>query len=805
MVTTTAPVSRKPSGPLVDDLVVAAVSEGLLTLEQVADLHDQLAACETEQQLEVLVAGGYLTADELSGLIERLTAQSLYAATAELPAPSLDAEMITQLLDSGPVDMVGDFELGDLIGHGGFGEVYRARQRGVERDVAVKLLHAVKGRKHQAVERMQAEVRLLGQLDHPNLVKVIAFGVDGGRTWFAMELLDGCSLRDVIERGERMEVRRVVRLAAQTARGLGAAHRCGIVHRDVKPANIQVVPSPEGERAVVLDFGLARDLQDPRLTRPGIAIGTPSYMSPEQSADESVGATADVYSLCTAIFELVSGELPFADPDVQVVLNRKLEEPPPWLGDRVSVDGDLEAVVDKGLATDPGERYADGDELAADLERWLAGEPVLAVAPSRWRREWARWRRRPQLTLAMLGMLICAGLAAGFYLRGQRAVADSREQRALLERERQVRGEVAEQGRALQLEERFRLQRQLLDSELSAAEGALEPGPAMDPAGALRRLDALRERLSALAEGPLVAEIEPRLNVASGLAVGLTGDGGRRLQAMGWLTAHTRGPLAVRAALGRALLRLAGQGLPHVVLRPASGSAALRDQIEINAFPSPGAPARDGARAVELRLALHELTIARQRYARLDIERVRVLLWLREAGRAKRVFDELPLGNWRRPGRWPDYFRALQAGLHLAHARGDHAGFRALLDAGTAAWRDSGARTSYDDFAYVACAGTILLTSRAVAAAPEVRAPALARARTLLAELRQRATHLHRRFPELRWFAGLIALIDGDARAAVRERYLRPAVQAGYRPLRDPRFEREPALRWLLSDEELWR
>jgi serine/threonine protein kinase/formylglycine-generating enzyme required for sulfatase activity len=339
--------------------------------------------------------------------------------------------------------VLGDFELLEKLGQGGMGVVYRARQRSLGRDVAVKVLSARVSRNARAIERFNDEARRVGRVHHPGIAAVHAFGVEGRDAYLAMELVGGGDLHHALlavgaARGSRPEAAgagrgartdaasantplpafgtrnyylAIARLAAAAARALQAAHESGIVHRDVKPQNILL--TPEGAPKLV-DFGIAHDA---RLGAPQALAeltGTPHYMSPEQAeiAHISVDHRTDIYSLGVVLFQMLTLDLPFDGETSNEVLERirRFEFLDPRQANP-DAPADLAAVCSQAMARDPGQRYATANAFADDLERFVRGEPVVAVVPSSLQRV-GRWLRRRARSLGAATLV--GGLAAAW-------------------------------------------------------------------------------------------------------------------------------------------------------------------------------------------------------------------------------------------------------------------------------------------------------------------------------------------------------------------------------------------------------
>jgi hypothetical protein len=273
------------------------------------------------------------------------------------------------------------YEILGELGRGGMGVVYKARQVGLNRLVALKLIRDEQLASAAEVQRFRTEAEATAQLDHPNLVPIHEVGEDQGRHYFSMKLIEGGSLSEHLPRLVP-EPRTAVQLLATVARAVHYAHQHGILHRDLKPANILL---DEQGQPHVTDFGLAKRIgSGGGATQTGMIIGTPSYMPPEQAGGKKRLTTAvDVYALGAILYELLTGQPPFAAETpldtVLQVLEREPERPRKL---NPQVDRDLELICLKCLAKEPVQRYTSAEALAADLEHWLAGEPLTVRPPS---------------------------------------------------------------------------------------------------------------------------------------------------------------------------------------------------------------------------------------------------------------------------------------------------------------------------------------------------------------------------------------------------------------------------------------
>jgi WD40 repeat protein len=302
---------------------------------------------------------------------------------------------------------VGDYELLEEIARGGMGVVYKARQRGLGRRVALKLVLAGRFAAPDEVRRFRVEAEAAAQLDHPNIVPIFEVGEHAGLPFFSMKLLDDGSLADQLDRF-RDDPRAVARLVATIARAVQHAHERGILHRDLKPSNILL---DAAGRPYVTDFGLAKRLDSgEEATRTGAVLGSPPYMAPEQVAGDkrAVTTVADVYGLGAILYALLTGRPPFrGDSVVETIERVKAGHPDPPSGINRAIAPDLEAICLKCLEKDPHRRYRSAEDLAEDLDRWLSGLPTRARPRSPVSRLglWA-WRRRRRLIAACAAAVI---------------------------------------------------------------------------------------------------------------------------------------------------------------------------------------------------------------------------------------------------------------------------------------------------------------------------------------------------------------------------------------------------------------
>ena len=267
----------------------------------------------------------------------------------------------------------GRYKIIRKLGAGGMADVYLAEDQELGRRVAIKILNDRHAADDQFIERFRREAKNAAGLSHPNIVSIYDRGEAEGTYYIAMEYLDGRSLKELIVARGSAPVRTSVEYTRQILAALSAAHRQGIVHRDIKPHNVLV--GPEG-RLKVTDFGIARSGAS-QMTEVGSIIGTAQYLSPEQARGSQVDQTSDVYSVGVVLYELLTGQVPFTgDTPLEIAMKHLSEIPKPPSELRSDVPHDLDMVVLRALAKDPSERYQSAEEMDADLDRILQGLPV---------------------------------------------------------------------------------------------------------------------------------------------------------------------------------------------------------------------------------------------------------------------------------------------------------------------------------------------------------------------------------------------------------------------------------------------
>jgi serine/threonine-protein kinase len=315
----------------------------------------------------------------------------------------------------------GDYELLEEVGRGAQGVVVRARQKSLNRIVALKIIGLGQWASRMHLKRFRREAEAAASLEHPGIVAIYEVGERDGSCYFSMKFIEGGQLDEIMRR-EPMSIRRAAEVTAKVARTVHYAHEHGILHRDIKPGNILL--DPKGEPHLT-DFGLARLIEaDSTVTRTMEVMGTPSYMAPEQAIGNNavVGAATDVYGIGAVLYQLLTGHPPFAGgttyETIKLVLDSEPQSPPFW---NRKIDKDLSTVCLKCLEKDPKRRYPSALALAEDLERWLKHEPIQA------RRTWfvgraKKWVRRNP-TSALLAVCVAALVSVVGWIIWERAVS----------------------------------------------------------------------------------------------------------------------------------------------------------------------------------------------------------------------------------------------------------------------------------------------------------------------------------------------------------------------------------------------
>jgi serine/threonine protein kinase/WD40 repeat protein len=440
----------------------------------------ELVPTHQAQLRRFFVARNLLPMKTLQGLSVRVTLPAAKEATGveadqtvdELPP--LDEPTLTQQAaeqpapDGGVVAAPPGYEVLGKLGHGGMGIVYQARQLKADRLVALKMILAGRYAEADQLARFRTEAEAIARLQHPHVVQVFEVGEHNGLPFFSLEFCPGRSLDKKLA-GTPLPPAEAAALVEKVARGVQAAHEAQVLHRDLKPANVLLAADGTPK---VTDFGLAKKLDAQGVTLPGVIMGTPSYMAPEQASGERamLGPAVDVYALGAILYECLTGRPPFRAATVLDTLRQVVsEEPVPPRQLNAQVPRDLETICLKCLHKEAAKRYASAAALADDLGRFCRGEPIIArpVGPVERASKWVR--RSPWV--AGLSAAVVVSLTAGIVIssllavdaqqqasrankgekeartKGEELTKSLRQSNALLARQQQLRGQaLADQG-----------------------------------------------------------------------------------------------------------------------------------------------------------------------------------------------------------------------------------------------------------------------------------------------------------------------------------------------------------------------
>jgi eukaryotic-like serine/threonine-protein kinase len=284
------------------------------------------------------------------------------------------------MMEAGAGTLSGRYETGERLGTGGMSNVYKATDRILERTVAVKILAEHLSDDERFVARFRREALAVAKLIHPNIVQVYDTGVDEGRHYIVMEYVEGRSGAQILQRQGPVEPEIAAEIGIQSCAGLDYAHRRGIIHRDVKPGNLMVVGGPVGGGEMIVkltDFGIARAIEQTRITQVGSVVGTAAYLAPEQVRGEEATPATDVYALGVVLYQFLTGRLPYEGSSLaELAVRQQNETPLPPDTYNSEVPETLGAAVLRALEGDPGRRYASADELAQGLRLGMEGGDV---------------------------------------------------------------------------------------------------------------------------------------------------------------------------------------------------------------------------------------------------------------------------------------------------------------------------------------------------------------------------------------------------------------------------------------------
>ncbi len=488
-----ATLPPSPAGQRIENLTPTAATELVLRWQEAWQRGQPIGTaelCAGTPELRDEVRRHLEALRAMEALLDRLPAAD--SAATVPPGPAADARQ-TLSQDSvataaGAAVQVPGYEILEELGRGGMGVVYKARHIKLNRVVALKMVLAGGHAGSEDRIRFLAEAEAVAALQHPNIVQVFEVGQHDSLPFMALEYVNGGSLADRLRDGLPLP-REAAWLVEQLAQGMAAAHAKGIIHRDLKPHNVLLrrkseIQNPKSEKECglpgsdfgfrisdlepkITDFGLAKKVEGGSgLTQTGAVMGTPSYMAPEQAeAKKDVGPAADIYALGAILYECLTGRPPFrgATP-LDTIMQVVAEEPVSVRQLQPSCPRDLETMCLKCLRKEPGKRYGSATELAEDLRRWQAGEPITARPVGRVERA-AKWTRRNPALAALGAALLLGAVVSSFF-----AVAASRQ--AELAAVNEQRASVNEQ-RALRKEAEAVAANQGLEAKTDELEGTL--------------------------------------------------------------------------------------------------------------------------------------------------------------------------------------------------------------------------------------------------------------------------------------------------------------------------------------------
>ena len=342
----------------------------------------------------------------------------------------------------------GKYRLERLLGKGGMGQVFLAHDLTLEREVAIKVLPPDVAQDDQVVRRFQQEAKTAAKLDHPNIIPIYRVESEGGLNYFVMKYISGTSLEDLLDKKEPLPVPEIQRILWEAACALGHAHQRGVVHRDVKPANIMF---DHDGRVMLTDFGISKALQAATgLTATGMIIGTPHYMAPEQGKGAPVDGRADQYSLGVVGYRMITAELPFSGDSVHTIIYKHIyEEPPLASTKRPGIPASLTVAISRALAKEPDQRFPTMEDFAtavwpeqpvasparstgparprsratADAPTEITGAPTTPLPPAKSRQPGPTSARRRSRAPAVIGAVVVAAGVGGYLILGREPTA----------------------------------------------------------------------------------------------------------------------------------------------------------------------------------------------------------------------------------------------------------------------------------------------------------------------------------------------------------------------------------------------
>ncbi|HEY7155654.1 MAG TPA: protein kinase [Gemmataceae bacterium] len=415
--------------------------------------------------------------------------------------------------EEAPAVEVPGYEIFDVLGRGGMGVVYKARQISLNRIVALKMILSGEHANPHTLSRFYTEARAVARLQHPNIVQIYEIGNRGDNPFFSLEYLEGGCLQQRMA-GVAQDPRQTAQLMETVARAVYHAHRQGIIHRDLKPGNILLAADGTPK---ITDFGLAKQVEDDNSqTRTGAILGTPSYMAPEQArgGGRDIGPAADIYALGAVLYDLLTGRPPFQGSSVLATLQMvQSVEPVPPRRLRSVIPADLQTICLKCLHKAPSRRYLTAQDLADDLRRFLDGQPIQARPTSTWERAHKWVRRNPALAaLLVAGVVVLITLIVALFreAKNQRDLAEKQRGLTALAQAKSAREEMhAEEmrhSRDAALVQKEIAEKNQRDAQLQAARASRLTGDSQEDRGmheeAARAYRDATTRYEELLQGP---------------------------------------------------------------------------------------------------------------------------------------------------------------------------------------------------------------------------------------------------------------------------------------------------------------
>jgi len=348
--------------------------------------------------LDLSSSGAEQTIAPPSNFQEWASGQALYSTPVSLVLPE-------------GVEIGHRYKVVKLLGVGGMGSVYKVHDRELDRDAALKLIRAEIAGNPSTLDRFKREIQLSSKVTHPNVLRVFDLGETEGIKYLTMEYVEGDDLASLIHREKALPVERIVNIFRQICEGLEAAHKKGVVHRDLKPQNIML---GAGDHVYIADFGLAKTLEQTGVTQTGAILGTPNYMSPEQVKGETAGPQSDLYSLGVILYEMATGSVPYTGKSVYEVMIQRVQKPPRPVHElNPAIPSYLQKILSRCLAVDLKARYASAGEILADLQSG-SFRPTLRYEIQR-----RRWLK--PAVAGVVGAVLLAAVGLWLFQRGRAA------------------------------------------------------------------------------------------------------------------------------------------------------------------------------------------------------------------------------------------------------------------------------------------------------------------------------------------------------------------------------------------------